>query len=85
MYPLLLLSLALAGSLAGIAYSLLGIAAIKHLDSAGEIDRTVGWTLWWCLDFRRYNARGKRLCTLGGLFLAGGGACWIAWFVLQRP
>jgi hypothetical protein len=58
---------------AGLYYCALGIAALKHLSSATEQDRVVGWTLWWFLDSSRYDVTGKLLCRRGGVVFA------IAW------
>lgn len=50
---------------AGLYYCALGLAAIKHLPSATEQDRVVGWTLWWFLESDRYDEQGKNLCRRG--------------------
>ena len=68
----LIFAFALVGSVAGAAYAVLGIWALKHRVDATESDRTVGWTLWWFAESRKYTERGRNLCRLGGgLFLLG--------------
>ena len=54
-------------------YCALGISALRHLPKSTEIDRVVGWTLWWFLGESRYDEEGKRLCRRGGVVFA------IAW------
>jgi hypothetical protein len=70
-------ALAVAGTLFGLAYSVLGIMALKHLNGASEADRVVGWSLWWFTDGNRYSPAGKRLCRLGGITFACAAACWV--------
>ena len=76
------LALGAVGSFAGIAYAALGIAALKHLPRADETDRTVGWSLWWFLEYRRYTPDGQRLCIRGAALFATGAACWLAAYLL---
>lgn len=76
--------LASVGTVAGLAYSILGILALKHLPDADETDRVAGWTLWWWLDGERYDPEGQRLCKLGGWVLGVGAVCWLIAFVLWR-
>ena len=78
------LALAVAGTAAGLAYALLGIAALKHLSQPSEVDRVVGWSLWWFTEQGRYNARGQSLCRRGAVAFAIGAACWLSWFFLQK-
>ena len=65
-----------ASIVSGIYCCALGIAALRHLPTAKEMDRVIGWTLWWFLEWERYDDEGKRLCNRGGwafiitLFLA---------------
>ncbi len=61
----------------GIWYAGLGISAIKHLHDVNQIDKAVGWSLWWCLDIDRYDKEGKRLCRRGQLFALISIALWI--------
>lgn len=77
---------ALVGTACGIAYAVLGLRAIRHIRpelGPTDIDRYVGWTLWWCLEWRRYTEVGRRLCFVGGLVLLLGATSWIAWVKLQ--
>ena len=60
----------------GIWYAVLGISAIKHLRDADQIDKTVGWSLWWCLDNDRYDDEGRRLCKRGRLLALTSIALW---------
>jgi hypothetical protein len=55
---------------AGLYYCALGIAALKHLPTATEIDRVVGWTAWWFLEKDRYDDEGQRLCRRGAVLFA---------------
>jgi predicted cobalt transporter CbtA len=59
----------IAGTLAGLIASGLGLAALNHLPAATKTDRVVGWTLWWWLDTKRYDSEGQRLLDSGGLLL----------------
>ena len=54
----------------GLYYIFLGIAALKYLPNATEVDRVVGWTLWWFTERDRYEDEGKRLCTRGRIVFA---------------
>ena len=76
---------ALAGSMAGLAYALLGLSALRHLPSASETERSVGWSLWWFLNYRSYKPEGQRLCIGGGALFALGAACWLAAYFVSLP
>lgn len=67
----------IAGTLAGLTVSGLGIAALNHLSAATATDRTIGWTLWWWLDKKRYDLEGQRLCHRGAWAFGIGAVCWI--------
>jgi hypothetical protein len=69
------------GTLAGVAYAVLGVQALKHLPSATEVDRTVGWSLWWCAERDRYTQEGKRLCTHGSIAFVVALAAWLTWAI----
>jgi hypothetical protein len=77
-------ALAVIGSLAGIAYAGLGIAALRHLPSADSTDRVFGWSLWWFAESSRYTAEGKALCRKGAIAFAVALASWLAWFAVHR-
>jgi hypothetical protein len=77
------LALALTGSVAGIAYALLGLSALRHLANTTESEKAVGWSLWWFLEYRRYTPEGQRLCVRGGALFALGAACWLAAYMLS--
>ena len=62
-----------ASCVLGAYYCALGITALKHLPEATQIDRVVGWTLWWFLDADRYDIEGKLLCRRGARVFA---AAW---------
>ena len=55
---------------AGLYYSALGIAALRHLSGATQMDRVFGWTSWWFLERARYDEEGKRLCRRGAIVFA---------------
>ena len=76
--------LAVVGTICGIAYSALGIMALKHLSNASEADRVAGWTLWWFAESSRYSPAGRRLCKIGGVVFAFGVACWIGWYAARN-
>lgn len=78
------IALAVIGSLAGVAYVGLGIAALKHLPGADSIDRVIGWSLWWFAEPSRYTPQGQVLCRKGGVAFAVALASWLAWFAVQR-
>jgi hypothetical protein len=67
----------------GVYYAILGIAAIKYLRDATEVDKVVGWTLWWCLDADRYAEEGRRLCSRGILVALASIVLWIAVFAIK--
>lgn len=76
--------LAAIGSVAGLAYAVLGIAALKHLQTPTTVDRAVGWSLWWFTEAGRYSKRGQALCRLGAVAFLIASASWLGWFILQR-
>jgi hypothetical protein len=69
--------LAGTGTISGLVYSFLGISALKHLSRATEIDRTVGWSLWWWLEAKRYDEEGQRLCRVGSWVFTVGAVSWL--------
>jgi hypothetical protein len=77
------LVLLVLGSIAGLAWAVLGVCALKYLPSASEDDRTYGWSLWWFVDGARYVGRGKRLCQLGWLAFIVALASWLGWALLR--
>ena len=72
------------GTILGLTYAILGMRAVQHLHHADQIDRAVGWSLWWCFDAARYDDEGQRMCKQGQVlaFLAAG--FWIAAYAVQR-
>lgn len=62
-----------ASVMAGL-YSYLGLVALKHLRDATDIEKTVGWTLWWFLEVDRYDEVGKKICRRGSTVLCSHGA-----------
>ena len=79
----LAVALAALGSAAGVVYAILGIVVWKHLPESTQTDRTVGWTLWWFLEARRYTNEGRKLCGVGGIMFALGVASWAAFLFLH--
>lgn len=78
--------LGLLGSVCGVAYAVLGIFALKHLPDADELDRTVGWTLWWWLERNRCSPEGKKLCNVGAVLMVLAMFFWtVAFFLMRRP
>lgn len=73
----LALTLGTVGTLAGLYLCGLGIAALKYLPNLSEVNRTVGWTLWWWLDWKRYEEEGRKLCRKGGWVFILAIACWL--------
>lgn len=63
-------TLVAASIAAGLYYSALGIAALRHLPTATQMDRVFGWTSWWFLEQARYDEEGKRLCRRGRVVFA---------------
>jgi hypothetical protein len=59
-----------ASIVAGAYYCALGVSALRHLPEATEVDRVVGWTLWWFLEQDRYDDTGKQLCRRGSTVFA---------------
>jgi hypothetical protein len=68
----------------GIWYVVLGIFAIKHLRDADQIDKAMGWSLWWCLDVKRYDDKGRQLCKKGQLAAFAAIALWIGVLAVTR-
>lgn len=73
----LAITLAVLGSVLGLVYSAMGIAALKHLPSATETDRVVGWSLWWWTEASRYSEAGQHLCRRGAWVFASAALCWV--------
>jgi hypothetical protein len=67
----------------GIWYAVLGVQAIKYLHNADQIDKAVGWSLWWCFDLNRYDEEGRRLCKKGQLLAFAAAALWIAVYAVK--
>jgi hypothetical protein len=65
----------------GLWYAALGISAIKHLRDADEMDKVVGWSLWWCLDLKRYDDEGQRICKHGLAIAVASILLWILVYV----
>jgi hypothetical protein len=76
--------LGLVASCLGIWYAWLGITALRHLSGASEVDKTVGWSLWWCLDISRYDDVGKRICKHGQIAALLAIVLWIVTYSLQK-
>lgn len=75
---------ALLGTSAGGIYAALGLVAHRHLRASAEVDRVVGWSLWWFAERDRYNAEGQRLCRLGLIAFVVGAASWLAWALVKE-
>lgn len=79
--------LAVLGTLAGLVYVSLGIAALKHVKDqldVSDVDRVAGWSLWWWIERQKYNQRGQQLCLVGGVAFGIGVISWVLWFVLEK-
>jgi hypothetical protein len=76
------ITLMIAGSILGLIYSALGISAIRYLIESNEIDRSVGWTLWWCYEQKRYSQQGKKLCKYGIVTSSLAITCWVAVYLM---
>lgn len=68
---------AVLGTIAGLCYAGLGIAALSHMPASDEHDRVGSWSLWWWLERGKYDEEGKRLCRKGAWVFAFGTACWV--------
>lgn len=75
--------LGVAGAILGIWYAALGIRAVQHLHQADEVDKAIGWSLWWCLDLGRYDEDGRRLCKQGQALAFTAAALWIAVYAIK--
>jgi hypothetical protein len=71
------------GTILGIAYAILGMRAVRHLQHADQIDKAVGWSLWWCLESKRYDNEGRRLCKQGQLLALTAGVLWLAVYAIK--
>ena len=73
------------GTVAALVYWGLGLAASSHFrDKAiSNADRVLSTGMLWSLASGRYEAQGKKLCTMGNLALAIAIASWVAWAVLR--
>ena len=71
------------GTILGIWYAVLGLLAVKHLHYSDQIDKAVGWSLWWCFDVSRYDDEGQRLCKRGQLLAFTAAALWIAVYAVK--
>ena len=73
------------GTLAGLAYWGLGVAASSHFrdNAIGDSDRVLSTGMLWSLASGRYEAQGQKLCTMGNVALAIAIASWVAWAVLR--
>jgi hypothetical protein len=75
--------LAVLGTVAGLLYVTLGVLALRHVlrpSEVSEVDRVVGWSLWWWIDWGKYTRRGRQLCVAGGIAFITGAVCWVLWF-----
>jgi hypothetical protein len=78
------LALATVGTLSGLAYAGLGVAASKHLAQCSAPDRAVGWSLWWFVESSRYAAQGQVLCLRGAVAFVVCAVSWVAWFFVSK-
>ncbi|MEG2280241.1 MAG: hypothetical protein RSB86_05270 [Comamonas sp.] len=74
----------LIGSISGIAYSIVGILAVKHLKNPTYNDSYINWTLWWCIDRGKYDENGKNYCNIGLILAFIGFSSWVIFFYLNR-
>jgi hypothetical protein len=77
------IGLGMVASLLGIYYAALGFSAVKYLRSADQIDKAVGWTLWWAFDTKRYAEEGRKLCKRGQVAALTSIALWISVYAVR--
>ena len=75
--------LGVIASLLGIYYAAIGFSAVKYIRAADQIDKAVGWTLWWCFDTARYTDEGRRLCRKGQIVALASMALWVAVYAIK--
>lgn len=68
----------------GIWYAVLGLSAIKHLRDVDQIDKVIGWSLWWCFDESRYSEEGRKLCKLGQILASVAVVLWVCVYAIKR-
>ena len=68
----------------GIWYAVLGLSAKKHLRDADQIDKAIGWSLWWCFDEKRYSEEGRKLCKLGHVLAFVAVVLWVCVYAIYR-
>jgi hypothetical protein len=69
------------GTLMGLAYWGLGLAASSHFTDKqiSGSDRFLSTAMLWSLASGRYEAEGQKLCMWGNVALVIAVAAWIAW------
>lgn len=66
------------GTILSLAYAILGIFAIRHIEDKKERDASrFSWAFWWWVNQKKYDPKGKRMCNIGlAIFIA----MIITWF-----
>ena len=75
----------LLGTLMGITYWGLGVAASSHFKDKGVSgpDRFFSSSMLWSLADGRYDDQGRKLCTRANIVLVIAVAAWIGWAKLH--
>jgi hypothetical protein len=78
--------LAALGTLAGLAYWGLGIAAASHFKNKkiSTSDRFISTMMLWSLSFGSYELEGQKLCSRGNIALIVAVVSWVSWFMLRN-
>jgi hypothetical protein len=73
------------GTLAGLVYWGLGMAASSHFEdkTIGDSDRFFSTGMLWSLAVGSYEAQGQKLCAMGNIALVIAAASWIGWAVFR--
>ncbi|WP_287915832.1 hypothetical protein [Comamonas sp.] len=71
----------LIGLISGIAYSIVGILAVKHLKNPTYNDRYINWTLWWCIEMDKYDEKWQNYCSIGLVLVFMGIFSWVIFYL----
>lgn len=74
-----------AGTVGGLAYWFMGIAATSKLESKEKLTPGMQWFPGiWSLSPREYSGEGKRLCRFGNIVMVLTILCWVGWAMIKR-